>query len=268
MASVSKVLHVPKAASDPEAWYLRSGVSPHFVPSADGPGVPAVLKGVMDDGAHDAGSGIGAVRDAAPQTRLSGFQIHAQHAHVLPASPHADPNAPVIVPVEVVVTAEFRRPPELPEANTQGAYPDFHRFRLSGSPDVPARAGPRPSVQRRRRATQGISVQVPGINRSLAVLVPRPSPSPQGPADRAINPGDQGRLTVTRGEVTPLVRQGTGPNGADFQVGGTTFYAPGWELGLHDAAAPCGLAAGPARPAAGVVPPAIAARSLAGRCAR
>lgn len=69
--SVPKVLHAPEAVGDPETRYLRSGVSPYFMTPADGAGIPAVFKGVIDDGAHGTGSGIGTVRDASPGARIS-----------------------------------------------------------------------------------------------------------------------------------------------------------------------------------------------------
>jgi len=127
------VLHAPKTVSDPKAWYLHPCLGTEFMTPADDRRVPAMLKGVIDDGAHTGGSGMRGVRNAAPWPRISGLQIHEEPAPVLPAAPHADADATVVVPLDVVVTAQLRRPPELPGADTQGAYPNLHRFGPSES---------------------------------------------------------------------------------------------------------------------------------------
>src|SRR2546429_8013914 len=122
MRSVSEMLHYAQPVGDPEARYFHSGVNPEFMPPAGVRGVPPVHEGIVDDGAHGTRGGIRGVRNAAPWARIRRFQVRAQPASVLSATPHADPDAPVIVRFNVAVATGFRRPPELPGAHAPGTH--------------------------------------------------------------------------------------------------------------------------------------------------
>src|SRR5580700_2851439 len=100
--------------------------------AADDCRFPAVSKRVIDDGAHRPGGGIGSTRIIAPQALIGRRdQVGAQHAPILPATPHAQPDASVAVPVSVEVAAEFRCPPELLGTEAQDTYPHLHHCGLS-----------------------------------------------------------------------------------------------------------------------------------------
>jgi hypothetical protein len=51
-----------KLVCEVKAWYLQLGSTLDVVPSADGRRLPTVIKGVLDDGADDTGTGARDVR--------------------------------------------------------------------------------------------------------------------------------------------------------------------------------------------------------------
>jgi len=82
-------------ATDTETWYFQIGISSDYVTPADGGGIPAVAKAVLDDGPDDTRSGVDGVRVIAPQASISDRgKIRTQHAPVLAAAPYARPGAP------------------------------------------------------------------------------------------------------------------------------------------------------------------------------